>query len=257
MSAYGAFSASYDGLMRDADYRKRTAFFVSFLRDGAIPVRDVLDLGCGSGTVAWLLSRQGFRVVAADSSEEMLTEAVRKGDAFRNADGDAPPPLFICQSMPRLKLASPVDAAVSTFDSLNYLTRERDLRETFRRVARSLKSGGRFVFDVNTAAHFRRMDAQTYLDETDDAFCAWRTFFSEKKQVCTWQVDLFRRRPDGAWERSFEEHRERAWSADELREFLRDAGFVNVQIFGDLSRKPPKEEESRWTVLAEKEKIHE
>ncbi|MBQ6985933.1 MAG: class I SAM-dependent methyltransferase [Oscillibacter sp.] len=240
--------------MWDGDYPARIAFLVARLRESAIPVRTVLDLGCGTGTVAWGLSRQGFRVVAADNSEEMLTEAVRKGDTL---PGDVPPPLFICQPMPRLKLAAPVDGVVSTLDSLNYLTRERDLRETFRRVYRYLSPGGRFLFDLNTPYRFRLMDRQTYLDETEDSFCAWRTFFSEKRQVCVWQVDLFRLRPDGAWERTYEEHRERAWSTEQIREFLRDAGFVNVEITGDLSRKPPKEDETRWNVFAEKELSYE
>ena len=279
---YAALSGSYDGLMWDGDYPARAAFFGDILRESSIPVETVLDLGCGTGTITWLLYRQGFRMIAADNSEEMLTEAIRKGDAMREAirkgdatreairkgdaareaicKGDATPtdapdipePLFICQSMPRLKLAAPVDGVISTFDSLNYLTRERDLRETFRRVARYLTPGGRFLFDVNTPYRFRMMNRQTYLDETEESFCAWRTFFSEKRQVCVWQVDLFRRRPDGAWERSFEEHRERAWSMEQLREFLRDAGFSRVEITGDLSRKPPKESETRWFVLAEK-----
>ncbi|MBQ7680981.1 MAG: class I SAM-dependent methyltransferase [Oscillibacter sp.] len=240
--------------MWDGDYPARIAFLVQRLRESAIPVRTVLDLGCGTGTVAWGLSRQGFRVVAADNSEEMLTEAVRKGDTLPE---DVPPPLFICQPMPRLKLAAPVDGVVSTLDSLNYLTRERDLRETFRRVYRYLSPGGRFLFDLNTPYRFRLMDRQTYLDETEDSFCAWRTFFSEKRQVCVWQVDLFRLRPDGAWERTYEEHRERAWSTKQIREFLRDAGFVNVEITGDLSRKPPKEDETRWNVFAEKELSYE
>ena len=251
---YASLPASYDALMWDGDYPARIAFLVARLRESAIPVRTVLDLGCGTGTVAWGLSRQGFRVVAADNSEEMLTEAVRKGDTLPE---DVPPPLFICQPMPRLKLAAPVDGVVSTLDSLNYLTRERDLRETFRRVYRYLSPGGRFLFDLNTPYRFRLMDRQTYLDETEDSFCAWRTFFSEKRQVCVWQVDLFRLRPDGAWERTYEEHRERAWSTKQIREFLRDAGFVNVEITGDLSRKPPKEDETRWNVFAEKELSYE
>ena len=46
------------------------------------------------------------------------------------------PPFFLQQSMPRLRLLEPVDAVVSTLDSLNYLTREKDIRETFRRVFR-------------------------------------------------------------------------------------------------------------------------
>ena len=249
---YANLSGSYDALMWDGNYPARAAFFAGLLRESSIPVETALDLGCGTGTITWLLYRQGFRMIAADNSEEMLTEALRKGDAMRLDSMDVPAPLFIRQSMPRLKLAAPVDGVISTLDSLNYLTRERDIRETFRRVARYLVPGGRFVFDVNTPHRFRMMDRQTYVDETEESFCAWRTFFSEKRQVCLWQVDLFRRRPDGAWERSFEEHRERAWSMEQLREFLRDAGFSRIEITGDLSRKPPKESENRWVVLAEK-----
>lgn len=256
MRRYQALSGSYDSLMYDANYTARAAFLGALLRESPIPVRDVLDLGCGAGAVAWLLYRQGFRVTAVDASEEMLTEAVRRGERVEPVTfADARPPLFVCQSMQRLRLPVPVDGAVSTLDSINYLTRERDLRETFRRVARYLSPGGRFLFDVNTPYRLRSMDRQTYLDETDESFCAWRTFFSEKKQVCVWQVDLFRRRPDGAWDRAFEEHRERAWSMEELNAALRDAGFTNVRFWGDLSRKPPKDNEIRWTVLAEKETL--
>ena len=72
--------------------------------------------------------------------------------------------------MPKLHLLEPVDAAVSTLDSLNYLTREKDIRETFRRVFRYLKPGGSFIFDVNTPYKLRRMDCQLYTDETEDSY---------------------------------------------------------------------------------------
>lgn len=240
MSAYGALAGSYDGLMADGAYRRRAAFLVRRLKKSPIPVETVLDLACGTGTIACLLAERGYEVLAADGSGEMLTQAAAK------AEGLDRPPLFFQQAMPRLRLARPVDAVVSTLDSLNYLTAERDLGETFRRVRRALKPGGLFLFDVNTPYKLRRMDGQLYMDETEEAVCVWRTFFSEKKRVCTYQVDLFRLRPDGAWERSFEEHRERAWSEEELRTALYEAGFSSVRLTGDLTDKPPKPEEDRW-----------
>ena len=39
----------------------------------------VLDLACGTGTIACLLSQRGYRVTATDLSEEMLTQAADKG----------------------------------------------------------------------------------------------------------------------------------------------------------------------------------
>ena len=244
MSAYDALAASYDRLMADGAYRRRAAFLGRRLKKSRIPVRTVLDLGCGTGTMACLLARRGYEVIAADGSEEMLTQAANK------AAGLEPPPLFLLQAMPKLRLARPVDAAVSTLDSLNYLTRERDLQETFRRVRRWLKPGGPFLFDVNTPYKLRRMDGQLYMDETEDSVCVWRTFYSEKQKVCTYQVDLFRLRPDGAWDRSFEEHRERAWSEEELRTFLREAGFSSVELTGDLTDQPPRLNEDRWQFQA-------
>ena len=240
MSAYGALAASYDGLMADGAYRRRAAFLERRLRKSPIPVETVLDLACGTGTIACLLAKRGYEVLAADGSGEMLTQAAAK------AAGLDRPPLFLQQAMPRLRLARPVDAVVSTLDSLNYLTAERDLRETFRRVRRWLKPGGLFLFDVNTPYKLRRMDGQLYMDETEESCCVWRTFFSEKKQICTYQVDLFRLRPDGAWDRSFEEHRERAWSEAFLREALGEAGFSSVHLTGDLTDKPPRLNEDRW-----------
>lgn len=240
MRAYDALAASYDGLMADGSYRRRAAFLERRLRKSAVPVRRVLDLACGTGTIACLLAQRGYEVLASDASEEMLTQAASK------AAGLERPPLFLHQDMPRLRLDQPVDAVVSTLDSLNYLTAERDLRETFRRVRRALMPGGLFLFDVNTPYKLRRMDGQLYMDETEESVCVWRTFFSEKKQVCAYQVDLFCLRPDGAWDRSFEEHRERAWSEEALRRYLAEAGFSSIRLTGDLTDKPPQPSEDRW-----------
>lgn len=247
MSSYDALASSYDGLMVDGSYRKRAAWLEKLFRKSRIPVNSVLDLACGTGTIACLLAERGYQVVATDMSEEMLTQAAAKAFALEERA-----PLFLLQSMPRLRLAEPVDTVVSTMDSLNYLTREKDIRETFRRVYRWLKPGGQFIFDVNTPYKLRRMDGQMYMDETDDSYCVWRTFFSERTKCCTYQVDLFRLTEDDTWERDYEEHRERAWSEEELRLFLTEAGFSSIIMTGDLTMKAPCEDEDRWMFRAEK-----
>ena len=247
MSSYEALAASYDGLMADASYCRRAAFLDRLLKKSVIPVHSVLDLACGTGTISCLLAQQGYQVIATDGSEEMLTQAM--GKAMALGEGM---PLFLQQDMTRLRLAEPVDAAVSTLDSLNYLTREKDVRETFHRVWRWLRPGGQFIFDVNTPYKLQRMDGQIYMDETEETCCVWRTFFSQRTQVCTYQVDLFQLRPDGAWERTFEEHRERAWSREQLCAWLEEAGFEKITVTGDLSLRSPREDADRWIVWARK-----
>jgi ubiquinone/menaquinone biosynthesis C-methylase UbiE len=247
MSRYDGLAGSYDAMMTDASYRKRADWLERLFRKSSIPVQSVLDLACGTGTIACLLAERGYEVIATDASEEMLTQAMMKA-----ADLEENAPVFLHQTMPKLRLLEPVDAAISTIDSLNYLTRERDIRETFLRVYRWLKPGGQFVFDVNTPYKLRRMDQQMYMDETEDTFCVWRTFFSERTQICTYQVDLFQELEDGTWERSFEEHREKAWTMDQLQGFLEDAGFESITVTGDLTSRAPKEREDRWLIRAVK-----
>ena len=65
-------------------------------------------------------------------------------------------------------------------------------------------------------------------------------------------MDLFRLRADGTWDRDYEEHRERAWSAAELTAFLTAAGFEAIKITGDLTIRAPKDTEDRWIVRCRK-----
>lgn len=246
MSSYDALAASYDGLMADVEYRRRADYLTRRFRGSDLPVETVLDLACGTGTIACLLAERGYRVVATDGSEEMLTQAAQK------AAGLERPPLFLHQSMPRLRLGMTVDAAISTLDALNYLTRRTDLRDTLERVYRWLRPGGLFLFDVNTPYKLRRMDGQVYLDETEDSYCVWRTFYAPGRKICTYQVDLFRLNGDGTWDRAFEEHRERAWEREELEEYLAEAGFGPVTVTGDLTGRSPAPEEDRWIFHCQK-----
>ena len=101
--------------------------------------------------------------------------------------------------MPRLDLYGTVDAAVCCLDSLNYLTDPKDVQRTFRRLHLFVAPGGMLVFDVNTAAKLAALDGQVFLDETEDTYCVWRTEYH--RGLCTYYMDLFRRRGDGAWRR--------------------------------------------------------
>lgn len=243
---YEELAHCYDALTGDVQYERRAAYLVRLLRRAKRSVNTVLDLACGTGTMTCLLAQKGYEMIGVDLSEEMLSEAMDKTLALEEGQR----PLLLHQSMTRLELGMRVDAAVCCLDSLNYLTSPRAVQSALRRVYEHLQPGGVFLFDVNTVHKFEQLDGQVFLDETEQSYCVWRADYSPRSHTIHYGMDLFCLRDDGTWHRTWEEHRERAYTREELTQWLGDAGFTDIRFYGDLSRREPQEGELRMYVSA-------
>ena len=248
MDAYKNLALSYDRLTNDVDYEATVAFYKEILKREGLRPRTAVDLACGTGSVTEILARQGLEVIGVDLSEEMLTVAMEKV-----MDMDKPP-RFVCQPLQNLRLPRGVDLAVCALDSLDYITNPDDCKEAIRRVYKALNPGGIFIFDVNTPEKLRAMDGQVFLDEDDDVYCVWRGEFDQETNICSYGMDLFQRRGN-VWERSFEEHREYAYSREQLTQYLRAAGFTHIAVYADRLFEAPREGEQRIYFKARKGKI--
>ena len=245
MDAYRELAGCYDRLTNDVDYRAVVDFYFAILEQEGIRPRTAVDLACGTGSVAVLLAQRGISVTGVDLSEDMLTAAWEKASQMEN------PPLFVRQPLQKLKLPRGVDLAVCALDSLDYITDPSDCEEAIGRVYKALNPGGCFIFDVNTPEKLRAMDGQVFLDENEDVFCVWRGEFDEASNICSYGMDLFRRQGE-VWLRSFEEHREYAYSEVQLKQFLREAGFTAIRVYGDRRFAPPATVEQRIYFSARK-----
>ena len=144
-----------------------------------------------------------------------------------------------------------MDLAVCALDSIDYILDPKDCELAIQRIFKALNPGGCFIFDVNTPEKLRAMDGQVFLDEDDDVYCVWRGEFDEKTNICSYGMDLFQRHGD-VWERSFEEHREYAYSREELVGYLKAAGFTRIEVFADRQFCPPRVGEQRIYIKARK-----
>ena len=247
MDAYKELAASYDRLTNDVDYAAVVDFYQQILEREGLRPRTCVDLACGTGSVAVLLAQSGLAVTGVDMSEDMLTVAFDKACGMEN------PPRFVCQKLQELKLPRAVDLAVCALDSLDYVTDPDDCAEAIRRVYKALNPGGIFIFDVNTPDKLRAMDGQVWLDEDEDVYCVWRGEFDEAANICSYGMDLFQRQGD-VWVRSFEEHREYAYSQQQLTEYLKAAGFTHIEVYADRMFEAPREGEQRIYFKARKGK---
>ena len=245
MDAYKTLASSYDRLTNDVDYKAVVDFYWEILKQEKVAPRTAVDLACGTGSVTELLCGKGLKTIGVDLSEDMLTQAQMKTAGLENA------PMFICQPLQKLHLARAVDLAVCALDSLDYITEPEDCRQAIFRVYKALNPGGTFIFDVNTPEKLHAMDGQVFLDEDDDVYCVWRGEFDVKTNICSYGMDLFQRHGK-LWERSFEEHREYAYSRQQLVSWLREAGFTRIAVFGDRRMEAPKAGEQRIYIKARK-----
>ena len=247
MNAYKALAVSYDRLTNDVDYEAVVDFYNQILkRENAHP-RTAVDLACGTGSVAILLAEQGMKVTAVDLSEDMLTVASQKARDMDNA------PLFVCQPLQELRLPRGVDLAVCALDSLDYIIDPNDCAQAIKQIYKALNPGGIFIFDVNTPEKLRAMDGQVFLDEDDDVYCVWRGEFDDRTNICSYGMDIFQRQGN-CWHRSFEEHREYAYSQEQLEGFLKDAGFTHIELYADQLFEAPRPGEQRIYFKARKGK---
>ena len=240
MQSYDILAQYYDELTTDVPYGTFAGFYEEVFGLYKVTPETLLDMACGTGSLAVIMAKRGYDRVCTDVSPEMLSVAADK------LSGITPPPRLLCQAMEELDLYGTVEGAVCSLDGINYAEPE-NLREIFRRVHMFLEPGGVFVFDINTPQKLRGLDGEVFIDETDDVYCVWRAAVDETAGpcgACVYGMDIFCRDGD-RWDRFEEEHVEYIYEPDELRELMESVGFTDVRIFGEFKLKPPAEGEKR------------
>jgi ubiquinone/menaquinone biosynthesis C-methylase UbiE len=106
----------------------------------------VLELGCGTGRIALPLVKADVRLVGIDRSAAMLARArqrfgrARLSARARLVQGDI-------RDLP-FRGRPGFGCVIAPYGIVQSLTRDRDLRETLRSVARVLRRGGLFALDL-------------------------------------------------------------------------------------------------------------
>lgn len=240
IEGYGDFAEAYDALTFNVPYDEIADYYEKILRSMTDGER-LLDMGCGTGSLTVRLAQRGFDVIGQDASSDMLTFAAAKSSEV----------CWICQKMEETELGDRVDAVISTLDSVNHLPDKTAVESCFSKVAENLKSGGAFVFDVNTVYKHREVLAEnTFVYDIDGVYCVWQNTFCPEDNGVDIELDLFFEEEDGSYIRGGESFREIAFTEEELREMLDRAGFEVVNVWEYLTFDKPSPKSEKLMVAA-------
>lgn len=232
MEQYTDFSSVYDMFMDNVPYDKWAEGIVKVLKEHGIDSGLVLDLGCGTGTLTRLLAELGYDMIGVDSSEDMLAEAMEKSGMVEALEDETSGSdiLYLCQDITEFELYGTVRAVISTCDSLNYLTEYEDLVKTFKLVNNYIEMDGLFLFDMNAPEKYEQtLSSNVFAENREDASFIWENTYDEESHINEYALTLFLRDDESdMYEKIEEYHYQRAYSREEIKDALTEAGLEIV-----------------------------
>lgn len=183
----------------------------------------ILDLACGPGRHSLEFARRGYRVTAVDRTATFLAMARQRAEA---EDLDIE---FVQEDMRHFYRPETFDIALSLFTSFGYFDDPAENLQVLENINRSLKPGGKVIMDVAGKEIIARIFQERDWRQRDDVF-----LLEERQVGRDWG------RMENRWilidgPRRVE-HRLSHWlySAAELTQYLKNSGFTEVTIYGNL-----------------------
>ncbi len=229
---YTTVADHYDHLYKPQRIARSYPFLQDLFRRRG-PIRDILDVACGTLSLDLPLLKRGYRVTGIDASRDMLRVArhalAEAGLAAELRHGD----------LRSLDLRRPFDAIPCLGTAFNYLTEAADVRRAMTVFRRHLRTGGLLVLDLTNFDAWVR-NPQNVRAEVDyrapDGMRIAIFAFNEQERA----KGIHHARFLTAIQRgsridiAFDEAALRIWRKESVDRLLRRSGFRPVEWWGDL-----------------------
>jgi trans-aconitate methyltransferase len=139
LKVFKDYSQYYDLLYSDKDYSKEANYIFDLIKKFKPSAKTVLELGCGTGKHAKLLSEKELNIHGIDISKTMLDQAIKMQNNSLS---------FCAGDVRNYRSSMHFDTVISLFHVASYQITNSDLKKYFETVSTHLNSGGIFIFDA-------------------------------------------------------------------------------------------------------------
>jgi len=197
---------------------------------------DILDLPCGPGRHSLPLARVGHRVVAVDCTARYLDAIVERREPEMSLE-------VVQADMREFVREDAFDLALNLYTSFGYFEDIEDDRRVLSNLRRSVRAGGSLVMDLMSREIMERAFAPARERPVSGGTLREESSLSEHGWMqSTWT--LVRDGQTHAFDMSL-----RLYTAEQLGQALRDAGFEDVRVFGGFDRRPWDGDSARLVVV--------
>ena len=143
MENFNLYAKYYDLLYNEKGYEVETDYIIQLIKKySSFEVRDILNLGCGTGKHDYFFNKRGYNVDGVDVSNEMILLANQNY-------GNLPGVQFFQGDITKWQQPEEkkYDVVISLFHVMSYQTSNESLLSSFHTAYYHLKSGGLFIFD--------------------------------------------------------------------------------------------------------------
>lgn len=248
MSIYHDYARLYDRSGQLGFSLRMLHYLEELLAIHPVKGQSMLDLACGTGTVAIAMAGKGWQVQGVDGSAEML----------RQAEGKTPLGVNIRwsqQDMRSFASAEPVNLVTCLYDSLNYMLTDDDLVSVFRCVYAALQPGGLFVFDMNTAWTLAvNWDDVNYVTDTEELTTILQSTYDDRRQRATVTLICFERQGE-CYTKVRERHIEQAFPLEQVATDLANSGYKIEAQYDCFTMRAAKDHNERVLWVARKPEV--
>ena len=244
---YNGLAHIYDHIMSDISYEDWADFIDEVIQTHYNQAETILELACGTGTMAISLDElEAYQITATDASEQMLEKARSKAEFSRSK---------VTWKQMDFYNQEPgtYDVVLMLFDSMNYADGEKQVLKVFNQVNEVLREGGLFIFDFTTpvnsqagveslneegitADNFRFTRVSTYLE-------------AERIHVNEFEIEELSEDRSDVVNRWKENHKQRIYTLEEIRELISLSDFDIVAEYEGFDLVQADEKSDRITMI--------
>lgn len=202
----------------------------------------LLDLGCGPGRHSIELARLGYTMTGVDRTACYLDHA-RERALTEGLDIE-----FVQESMLRFVREHAFDGAINLLTSFGYFEDPADDLRVLKNILGSLKAGARVVLDVAGKEFLARSNVRKHWQEVGKG----RYWLMDREVLPGWGKMRAHWVFVGNGELSEFLFEHRLYSAQELADLMKQAGFADILIYGGLDGRPYDLKATRLVVVGRK-----